>query len=232
MIFDDEDAKGSFQRLVRNSPFAFLAKKVIVCEGKTEEGVLRGIDSFWQESEKRGVWSYGAVSICGEGDASFDVVKQFKGLSYKTLWWGDSDKESSKVSKDKLRELGIPVIEWEGKSNIEQRLFSDLPWEGVKELISLAVELYGQQSIISQVKTSYANAPDNICEWVESQDLKNALATAAHKKEWFKNITNGEKVGDITAKYWSNIADKDLCKKIQIIKTWVETDEYRGTATS
>lgn len=226
-----DDAMGSFQKLVRNSPYAFLANKIIVCEGKTEQGVLRGIDNFWQKKE-RGIWSYGSVSICGGGDASFNVAKQFNGLNYKTLWWGDSDKESLKASKEELSKMGIPVVEWGGNSNIEQRLFFDLPWEGIKELISLAVELYGQQSIVSQVKTSYTSASDDINKWVENQDLKTALATAAHKKEWFKDITKGEKVGDIVAKYWNDIADKDLAKKIQTIRGWVETGEHRGTTTS
>lgn len=227
-----DDADNHLQRLVRNSPHAFLAKKIIVCEGKTEEGVLRGLDSLWQKEDKRGIWSFGAVSVCGGGDDSFNVVKQFKALKYEAVWWGDSDNPSCKTAKEEVQKLGIPVIDWANSSNIERRLFLDLPWDGVKEVLLVAIDIYGLPSIIGQVKNTNGVLPEDVNKWTDSQDLRNALADAAHKKEWFKNITYGEKVGDVVVKHRNAIVSSDLYKKLLLIKKWVETGEYSGTPAS
>ena len=51
----EDDSKGIYQSLMRSNPFAFLAKRMIICEGKTEMGFLRGIDKSWQKNGKRGM---------------------------------------------------------------------------------------------------------------------------------------------------------------------------------
>lgn len=231
-MFED-DSRNNLQRLVRNSPHAFLAKKIIVCEGKTEEGVLRGLDSLWQNEDKRGIWSYGAVSVCGGGDdKSFNVAAQFKVLKYEVIWWGDSDNSACNAAKEEVKKLGIPVIDWADSSNIELRLFLDLPWGGVKELLLIAADIYGLPSIVGQVKNLSGVLSEDVDKWTDSQDLRSALADAAHKKEWFKNITYAEKVGDVVAKHWNTIASSDLYKKLLLIKKWVETGEYSGALAS
>ncbi len=137
-----------------------------------------------------------------------------------------------KTAKDELQKLGIPVIDWTQDSNIEHRLFFDLPWDGVKEVLLVAVDICGLQSIVGQVKNLNVVLSENVNEWADNQDLRSALATVAHKKDWFKNITSGERVGDIVAKHWNAIGSSDLYKKIMLIKKWVETGEYSGTAAS
>jgi len=224
-FYDDPDR--SFQKLIRKSPFAFLAKRIIVCEGKTEEGVLRGVDNVWQQNKMRGIWSYGVVSVHGGGDASFDVAKRFQSLKYPVLWWGDSDVPSSNTKKEELRNLGIPIVEWSDESNLEKRLFLDLPWDGVKNLVDVAIDLYEKQEIVGQVKYFYGDISDDINGWVDSVDLRNALGKAAHKKEWFKCISYGERVGNIVGKNLGNIDNVDLGIKIKSIRGWVETGEYR-----
>lgn len=223
-ITDDSD--GSFQKLMRNNPFAFLAKRVIVCEGKTEIGLLRGIDKYWQNKGKRGIWSYGVVAVHGGGDSSFEMAKRFHKLKYQVAWWGDSDLQTTDVKKNELRDLGIAVIDWADSANLEGRLFADIPWQGVGELVKLAVELYGEQSIGDQVKGIDANISNSTTEWLDSPAIRKAIGEAAHKKEWYKDITRGEIVGDIVSRYISDITNTDLGTKINIIRKWVEPDEH------
>ena len=223
-ITDDSD--GSFQKLMRNNPFAFLAKRVIVCEGKTEIGLLRGIDKYWQSDGKRGIWSYGVVAVHGGGDSSFEMAKRFHKLKYQLAWWGDSDIPSTANKKKELRDVGISVIDWADSANSEGRLFADIPWQGVGELVKHAVELYGEQSIGNQVKGMDANISSVTTEWSDSPAIRKAIGEAAHKNNWYKDITRSEIVGDIVSRYLSTIADTDLSKKICLIRKWIETNEH------
>ena len=223
-ITDDSD--GSFQKLMRNNPFAFLAKRVIVCEGKTEIGLLRGIDKYWQSDGKRGIWSYGVVAVHGGGDSSFEMAKRFNKLKYQVAWWGDSDIPSTANKKNELRDVGISVIDWADSANSEGRLFADIPWQGVGALVKHAVELYGEQSIGNQVKGMDANISSVTTEWSDSPAIRKAIGEAAHKNNWYKDITRSEIVGDIVSRYLSTIADTDLSKKICLIRKWIETNEH------
>ena len=227
-----DDSDDSLQRLVRLNPFAFLAKRIIICEGKTEEGILRGMDTALQKDGKRGMWSYGVVSVSGEGDNSFNIAKKFNSLKYNAAWWGDSDVDLTKQHKEELTKLQIPIFDWEDKVNLEQRLFLDLPWEGVKGLVALAIDLVGPQSIKDQLnKSGIKGFDENIDNLKDSKELRESLGKVAHEKRWFKNISSGEKVGTIIYKNWPQITNADLFTKITAIRNWIEMDEQRPAAS-
>jgi len=223
-IVDDQD--GTYQALMRSNPFAFLAKRVIVCEGKTEIGFMRGVDKWWQENGKRGIWSYGVVSVHGEGDSSFIIAKEFHKLKYQVLWWGDSDVQSTLDKKDELRRVGIEVVDWADSLNIESRIFIDVPWYIVKELIKVAVDYHGEQSIVTQVKDFHASIQNSYSEWDDSLELREVLGKVAHIKKWYKDISIGEIVGIKVSKCLASISTTDLHNKIEMIRKWVNPDEY------
>lgn len=222
-----DDSEGTYQSLMRTNPFAFLSRRLIICEGKTEIGLLRGIDKWWQENGKRGIWSYGVVPMWGNGDdKSFTVAKYFQKLKYQVLWLGDSDVRSTNSKKDEIRNLGITVVDWADSLNFESRIFKDLPWDAVQELVKIAVEQYGDQSIVDQVKNHYARAQGVYNQWTESSDIRIALGKASHQKGWYKDISLGQMVGEAIAKKLSVISNSDLYKKIEMIRKWVNPDEY------
>jgi len=221
-----DDENNNFQKLMRSEPSAFLAKRIIVCEGKTEQGILRGMDTKWQKDNKQGMWSYGVVSVNGGGENSFNVAKQFNSLEYQVLWWGDSDATGHEKAKKDIKDAGIPIVEWADQTNIEERIFLDLPWNGIKELIGFVEDLYGKQSIVDQVRSIDANIASDIDTWADSQDIRKALGKTAHDKKWYKCISYAENIGDIIAKYLPEIQDSDLSKKIDAIRSWIETGKH------
>ncbi len=222
-----DDSETIYQSLMRTDPFAFLSRRMIVCEGKTEVGFIRGIDKWWQETGKRGIWAYGVVPVYGKGDdKSFTVAKYFQNLKYQVLWLGDSDVQSTRSKKDEIQRLRITVVDWADSLNFEGRIFNDLPWGAVKELIKIAVDQCGEQSIIDQVNNCNGQSQGSCDQWAESSAIRIALGKAAHQKGWYKDISAGQLVGEITAKYLSGIPNSDLYKKIEAIRKWVNPDEY------
>lgn len=223
-----DDSEGTYQSLMRSNPFAFLAKRIIVCEGKTEIGFLRGIDKWWQENGKRGVWSYGVVAVYGGGDdKSFTMAKYFQKLKYQVLWWGDSDVPSTVGKKNELRTAGITVVDWADSLNIEGRIFKDLPWGKVQDLMRIMSDLCGEQSVVDQVKSFKTGIQSSYAQWQDSPEIREALGKASHKKSWYKDISTGESVGTIVSKCLMDISSTDLYTKIEMIRKWVNPDEYR-----
>lgn len=222
-----DDAECNYQKLMRSNPAAFLVKRVIVCEGKTEIGFLRGLDKCWQESGKRGIWSCGAVTVHGKGDSkSFEVSKYFQKMKYQVLWFGDSDVASTGAKKNELTQLGVTVVDWADSANIESRLFQDLPWEIVQSLIGTAVDLYDEQSVVDQVKFYQPNIPTSYAQWADTPETRSALSKAAHKRGWYKDISRGEVVGELVAKCLPSISASDLSRKIEMIRKWIDPNEH------
>ena len=222
-----DDADHIYQRWMRSNPFAFLSKRIIVCEGKTEIGVLRAIDKWWQGKGKRGFWSYGVVAVHGGGDRSFSLAEHLHKLKYRVLWWGDSDVAKKAADKKKLSELGVAVVEWENTFCVETRVFSDLPWDSICNLIRTAVDQYGEQSVFDQVKRHKDNVQLPCGQWIDSPELRQALGNTAKAGEWYKNEYQGEILGQVISGALLNITGTDLYKRISTIWEWIAPDEYR-----
>jgi hypothetical protein len=219
------------QSLVRTVPEAFLAHKLIVCEGKTEVGVLRALDRVWaQNNNGIGFAYYGAVAVDGGGCSKAPgVAKKLKSLGYDVLLLVDSDAPIT-PSKDEVEQAGIPVIQWAGDVNTETRVCLDLPLEAVQEILDTAIAPDNQQSRLDTIAGNLGLRTGSFAEplirnWIsadlDESQLRRAIGTSAHTKSWFKNITYGEALGEIVAKQLETIPDSDLAKKLAALKTWV-----------
>lgn len=146
------------QDVVRKIPEAFLARKVIVCEGKTEAGFLIGLDTeFWHQEHQNNPSKFryktmaeaGAVPIedpRGGGDESPLLAAAMARLGYRVAFFGDSDKvEKLNPSVGEMEKTGIKVVLWPPDNETglatEERLCRDLPVDGLVELVELAIKL-------------------------------------------------------------------------------------------
>ncbi len=174
------------------------------------------------------MWSYGVVLVHGEGDNSFTLATRFKEFKYQILWFGDSDIANTQKKKEELKALDIEVVDWADSMNLEQRIFQDLDWDLVQELIKIAIDSFGEESVIDQLNNVGVEQLSNAKSYTsltDSPELRLALGKTAHKKGWYKDITKGELVGEIVAKYLANISTSDVYRKISMIRTWIDLDE-------
>lgn len=95
------------QGKIRSSAEAFLSKKVVVCEGATEVGFLRGFDDY-QFGKGKDPFSYHGVSLLNAGGASRikALAEAFKLLGYEVcvLADGDAEKQFSPGHEAELRD--------------------------------------------------------------------------------------------------------------------------------
>ncbi|SFL53281.1 ATP-dependent nuclease [Azotobacter beijerinckii] len=183
------------QGKIRSSTEAFLAKKVVVCEGATEVGFLRGFDDHQVENKKDSFSFHGVALVdAGGGSKVRGMAKAFKSLGYDVSVLADADAEDqfSSADVDELERFGIPVHVWTERLSLEERAFQDLPWASVLASVQLAQDELGF-SAHDQVRSKYPQGLDkNISSWEESSALRNSIGAAAKKSGWFKRMTEGE----------------------------------------
>lgn len=192
------------QKVVRACPEGFFAKKVIVCEGKTEIGICRSLDK-WRQRNKH-ITSAASKDCCyvlGEGNTFVERVKEIKSCGFMTCVFLDSDEEVANTQKDTLRGLGIDVFDWEPGNSIEKQVFKDLPISAIEVLVN------------QQRCTDIPHITD---------DSRIVIATRAETGKWYKQIGKGEVLGDVIFENWDSLTDNCQLKiKLKAISDWIDT---------
>ena len=233
--------EGCMQNVVRSNPEAFFAKKVIVCEGPTEIGIFRAINEYLLNDIGRSASHFGVRFANGGGRNMDQYVRGFIELGYRCCLFCDSDDENINAQKNDFAASGVEVVDCLSSNCLEKQIFSDLPWEGIVELIGIyrTILVNEEEGLISvdeadkrvfdSVKSKLMNRKDlNYSQdWmcVESYDLREALAKAAisRKKPWFKNQTRGMLMGRVILKYYHLMPNTNhLKKEIDRIIEWVK----------
>lgn len=184
----------NIQGHIRSSAEAFLSRKVIVCEGATEVGFLRGMDNLWSAAGQLPFSYLGAVPVDAHGASRVKwLAAGFKALHYDVMVLADGDAEDKFSDQDAvdLKVEGVAVVMWADKLSIEQRAMMDLPWAVVLASVKLAKE-FGFP-VHDQVKSKLnVQFDEDIDRWLETDDLRMAIGMAAKSSGWFKSIAYGE----------------------------------------
>jgi predicted ATPase len=232
------DVGTEMQAIVRTFPEAMLGSRVLVCEGKTELGFVRALDEYWTAKKSLCCLAHqGVVAVtdsAGGGTKSPTQAMQFAKLAYPVAFLGDSDVQLS-PSADDLRAAGIVVVQWADGSSIEERVFADLPWNGVLEITKYALQEKGSTVVLGGLATalgiSLNDLSPNPDEWstVPPKDetaMRKALGSASKSGAgWFKRIDLGEGFGVRIADYLDSIPDSSLAKTVAEVRAWVDLRE-------
>lgn len=215
------------QGKVRSSAEAFLAKKVVVCEGATEVGFLRGFDDHQVENKKDPLSFHGVALLDVRGGGNVKpIAKAFKALHYHVSVLADGDAEEQFSPKDaaELTDLDIAVYMWSDKLSLEERAFQDLPWADVLASVQLARDRLGY-SVRDQVASRYPGELDkDLGSWKDNPALRVAIGITAKKSSWFKDITRGDLWFKTIRPAFKNaeFAKSNLASQLNNLWTWVE----------
>ncbi len=215
------------QGKIRSSAEAFLSKKVVVCEGATEVGFLRGYDDY-QVGKGKDPFSYHGVSLLNAGGASKikALAEALNLLGYEVcvVADGDAEKQFSPAHEAELEGKGISVQVWTDKLSLEERAFQDLPWFSVIASVKLA-QTVPSLAVYDNVRSKYQKPlDDDVGNWVESPELRVAIGRAAKGCDWFKDITRGDLWVQAISPAFDDagFAKKDIATKLAKLWTWAE----------
>ena len=217
-----------FQDIIRACPEAGYAKKVVVCEGKTEIGICRALDTYRKMNNKEYMSFKDCVYTLGDGDSFSERAIKLKELGKAVCVFCDSDKEL-KPTKEDIGILNIKIFDCDNNNAIENQVFQDLPWAGVKELIDYVIKDKGKEvwQLKDSIKSKYEGAFPDDFKNTDTLEMRQAMGKASlikkDNKEWFKRIDHGEFLGSIIFKYFDNMKDKKLKEQLENLSNWIDT---------
>lgn len=190
------DGGNEQQGTLRACAEAFFSKAVIVGEGATEVGVVRGLDLFFQDTSRSGFQDRGVFCTDGGGGSNyFKRAAIFVSLGYPTALLKDSDITTSDHEQETQasRDLGVAIYEWGNGLSTEGATFKWCPLDAIPLIVQLAATLNGEQQVDQHIKNqSDGKQTFHSCVGQPSDDMRDLLATAAGNYKWFKNIAKAE----------------------------------------
>lgn len=197
--------KPSLQGTVRSFPEAFLARSVIICEGASEVGLLRGLDQYFTANNQISISAQGVALVDvggGPPDSYFERAKCFECLGYRVSVFRDDDRKPTDAVEAAFKARGGYVFTWINDRALEDELFLSLSTASVERLLAYAVEIHGADMIDAQIKSKSGNAKTLSAIQIEllidelSADSRTVLGKAAKSKSnsWFKTVGHMETV--------------------------------------
>ncbi len=224
----DKDSNSTFQAELRRNAEAFLSKRLIVCEGKTEIGFIRALDNYLFNTIGLRIAHHGIGVADGGGQNIFKCAKILQDCGYDICLLMDSDLSDEENDKKELRDNGISIFDWEQGNALEEQAFYDATMTAVDSLINIAVEEKGEESIkpkLSNIGITYSISVDKlVIPPIDAETRKKIGTIAKNKKsEWFKRIDLGEKLGNVMFSEWEHISDESRFKFIvKALTEWIK----------
>jgi putative ATP-dependent endonuclease of OLD family len=196
------------QGTTRTYPEAFLGKKVIICEGASEVGIVRGLDQYLNSlldpTYAGGLALRGVIPIDAGGFGKIHKVAQaFQSVGYPAAIFRDSDvtlTSEQTTAESNFIALGGQVFAWPDGQHLESGLFTHVSDDVILQLLEYAKELRTPESIdvdlrsFSQGSYNLKKIEDEMNLLGISDDNRTLLGLTANKREWFKRITPYEHI--------------------------------------
>lgn len=213
------------QAATRLFPEALLANSIIVCEGASEVGLIRGLDHYRIANGEVSISAHGTALVDGGGSAQmFSRARAFQTLGYRTAVIRDDDVRPTPEKEAEFLRQGGVVTTWQPDRCLEEELFHELSEDAVTRLVEYAVNQWGEPLIAEHIKSASNNTTSLAKCRTATMDsaLRSVLARAACSgSTWFKSVTRMEVVGrDIVGPDIMMLADSRLRTTIESVFAW------------
>lgn len=195
------------QSTLRGGPSAFLAKRVVVTEGKTEFGLLLGMVEDWDRHAVAAGAStsaaYGVAIADGNGSNAPARAKVLAELGYTTGLVVDNDDRTVDTAIADASAAGVTVLRWQNPFSIEQDLVSTLDAALLTELLGVATVTRADAHTVRSdlLNLAYAKGLPPVSDldvgnWISIdgytlESARELVGTTAKKTGWFKSVPAG-----------------------------------------
>lgn len=225
-------APDPIRALLRHTPRALFARRILVCEGNTELGLLLGLRENWPtRHEGRPIEQVGSAIADGNGAEACSIALALAALGYQVALYRDSDVPLQIGEQIPLSAAGVSVIEYGGLLNTEQALFLHATDDFVQGLLTHARAERGDDAVDNNLaiqipSLTLADIRGPFFNWelmssLNGQQLRAAIADVADRKKWFKNQRAAR---DIAPTVWSQVWNSHPCPlstAILAVEAWL-----------
>ena len=213
----------------RAIPEVFLSRVIVMCEGKTEWGLLKSVNQYWSNKKRELEFGTSGVEPAYHksfgGSAAPQIAELLKKSGFTTAFFGDSDCDTN-PSHSKLSEIGVEVFIWPDNVCTEQRICLDIPKDGLKEMMSLAGEIKKNDDILSNVKRMLSENGKDIdlssekWEVEDENQIRKILGKVFSKCGSFKDESHSIRLGELLLKYLDEMIDTPTYTTLNRLIEW------------
>lgn len=221
-------ASDTAQGLLRSNPEAFLAKRVIVCEGKSEMGFIRGFDQHMCGCGNVSMEALGTVLIDAGGAKNvLSPANELLRLGYNVSIFMDSDVPLAPTAEQEFVTNGGTVFKWPNSCALEDAIFQCASGPVIQNLLEYACSLTSAEKVNSQILTASKNQfnLEQAKIWANANMLPRehavTLGEAARSGSgWFKKVAPYEHIAkNILSPQWDALQN-DLTNIISSLMDW------------
>lgn len=186
------------QALMRFTPRALFARRILVTEGNTEIGLLLGLRENWPARHGgKPIEQLGVAIADGNGEQAATMALSLASLGFQCAIYRDSDTAISSANSAALATARIPIFEYGAGLNTEQAIFGPASDALIQELLDYAREERGADAIDNNLDIKI---PDlgiaavrgefglwDLLSALDGAQLRGAIAEVAARKKWFKD---------------------------------------------
>ncbi len=218
--------------LMRFTPRALFARRILVSEGNTELGMLLGLREGWPSRHGgRPIEQLGAAIADGNGEQASSLALALAGLGYPTAMFRDSDTVLAPGTVVALAAAGVPVFEYGGSLNTEQAIFTAANDELVQALLVYARVERGDAVVddnlnirmpdlgIELIRGDFGNW--SLLSELNDAQLRVAVAEVAARKKWFKDQRIGRGLASLVARVAAANAASPLATTLGQVEAWL-----------
>ena len=214
--------ESELQGLLRSQPEALFTRRVILCEGATEYGIIRALD---QDLQKKGELGLSARSIAivdtKGGNKFYQYAIWLKSKGFDVITFNDDDNKDILSSKTEAERTGVRMAICDPGNALEQQLFNDVPWDIVIELVQLAKSIYSEEAVVSCLDIRSISELKDTADKCKPE-IRQKLGIQSKQKGWYKNVTDGESLGNILFLHMDKMEDdKTLHKELKKLIDWI-----------
>ncbi|MEN8501816.1 MULTISPECIES: ATP-dependent nuclease [Paraburkholderia] len=202
-------------KLMKKSPRALFAERVLVCEGVTEVGLMLGLRELFPANHADvPIEQKGAALADGNGAEAPQLALALAALGYPVAMFRDSDRALTADQKSRLAAAGVTVFQYVGDMDTESALLTVASLARVEELLEVAREEKGRDAVNASIRAKIPNlSPETlnstVGSWsllddVSDEDIRQALVALSVSMSWFKKLQVGRKIAPIV---WSIVCE-------------------------
>ncbi|MBA8906458.1 ATP-dependent nuclease [Aminobacter ciceronei] len=186
------------QGTIRLYPEAFIANSVLVCEGASEVGLIRGLDLYLESTGYQSLNASGISLVDAKGVTNlYSRAKPFVALGYRVAVLRDDDRQPDPATETAFESAGYPAFRWRPGRALEDELFYSLPDAAIHSLLEKAVSYYDEFLIEAHLRSVTQQVLGLAeCRGPVTPATRTAMATASKAKNnaWFKSVSSYEEI--------------------------------------
>lgn len=230
-------------KLIRFTPRALFSRRIMVCEGNTEIGLLMGLRERWPAGHGGlPIEHRGASIVDGNGAEACSMALNIAKLGFTVAIYRDSDDPLSAKQTAALAAAGIPVFEYGGSIYTERAIFEAANDDQVQKVLDYAREERGEAFINDNLVAKVPNMDATTVKvpfdaWtllIESDgaQLRAALSEVASgkafedgkdkkSKSWFKDQVRARGLAPIVGDIAQSNPASPLSQTLKKVEKWL-----------